>query len=79
MAGDTTSEKPEDTKWTASSRDGCVSSVLSLQLQKSPTPNFAGSAEILPTYQRVFLNRECASSNPPRSASQSLNQRLVAR
>jgi hypothetical protein len=27
--------------------------------------------EIPPTFQRAFLNRECASSNPPRSANQS--------
>jgi putative ABC transport system substrate-binding protein len=31
------------------------------------------NAEIPPTFQRAFLNRECASSNPPRSARQSLN------
>jgi hypothetical protein len=32
--------------------------------------------EILPTFQRVFSKRECASSNPPRSARQSLNLRV---
>jgi hypothetical protein len=34
------------------------------------------SAEIPPTFQRAFLNRECAGSNPPRSARQSDNWRL---
>jgi hypothetical protein len=29
------------------------------------------SAEIPPTFQRAFLNRECAGSNPPRSARHS--------
>jgi hypothetical protein len=29
------------------------------------------SAEILSTFQRAFLDRECSSSNPPRSARQS--------
>jgi hypothetical protein len=28
------------------------------------------SAEIPPTFQRAFLNRECASSNPPAPANQ---------
>jgi hypothetical protein len=34
--------KAPERKWTTpqESRDGCVSSMLSLQLQKSPTPNF---------------------------------------
>ena len=64
--------KTAERKWNVSqeSRDGCVSNTLSLQLQKSPTPNSRKSAEIPPTFQRAFLNRECASSNPPRSARQ---------
>src|ERR1700730_7308848 len=54
---------------------GCsASSCKSLQPQISRE-----SAEIPPIFQRVFLNRECASSNPPRSARQSLNCRLLAR
>ena len=36
------------------------------------------SAEIPPTFQRAFLNREYASSNPPRSARQSDNWRLLS-
>src|ERR1700733_13161879 len=32
-------------------------------------------AEIPPTFQRAFLNRECGSSNPPRSARQSGSRR----
>ena len=55
------------------SGDGCVSRMLSLQLQKSPTPDFEEKREIPPTSQRAFLNRECASSNPPTSAGQSHN------
>jgi len=31
--------------------------------------------EILPTFQKAFFNRECASSNPPRSANHSINLR----
>jgi hypothetical protein len=34
------------------------------------------SAEIPPTFQRAFLNWECASSNPPRSARHSAFQRI---
>ena len=45
---------------------GCAaSSCKSLQPQISRK-----SAEIPPTFQRAFLDRECASSNPPRSANQ---------
>src|ERR1700733_5139139 len=33
-------------------------------------------AEIPPTFQRAFLNRECGSSNPPRSAKHSAFQRI---
>jgi hypothetical protein len=52
---------------------GCsASSCKSLQPQI-----WRKSAEIPPTFQRAFLNREYASSNPPRSASQSLNLRLL--
>src|SRR6202140_418332 len=51
-----------------------ASSCKSLQHQISRK-----SAEIPPTFQRAFLNRECASSNPPRSARQSVNWRLYSR
>jgi hypothetical protein len=60
------------------SGDGCVSRMLNLQLQKYPTPDFEETREIPPTSQRAFLNRECASSNPPRSARQSGNWRLYS-
>jgi hypothetical protein len=36
------------------------------------------SAEIPPTFQRAFLNRECPSSNPAKSARHSLSYRLCA-
>jgi hypothetical protein len=51
---------------------GCsASSCKSLQPQFSTK-----SGEIPPTFQRAFLNWECASSNPPRSARQSKARRL---
>src|SRR5438445_4101335 len=50
--------------------------MLSFQLQKSPTPISRKNAEIPPTFQRAFLNRECASSNPPRSARQCTGPKL---
>jgi len=58
------------------SKDGCVSKMLSLELQKSPTPDFEEKREIPPTSQRAFLNWECASSNPPRSARHSVFERI---
>jgi hypothetical protein len=54
------------------------SKTCSLWLQKSPSRNFWKMAEILSTFQRSFFNRECGGSNPPRSANQSLNCRLLA-
>ena len=39
---------------------------------KSLQPQFSRKkAEVPPTFQRAFFNRECGSSNPPRSARQS--------
>jgi hypothetical protein len=52
------------------SRDGCVSRMRSLQLQSLQPQISTKSAENPPTFQMAFLNRECASSNPPRSATQ---------
>ena len=65
---------PERT-WTPpqESRDGRVSSIAQLTAAKVSNPKFRGKAqEILSTFQRAFLNRECASSNPPRSFQQFL-------
>src|ERR1700730_18074166 len=54
---------------------GCsVYSCKSLQPQISRK-----SVEIPPTFQRAFLNWEYTSSNPPRSARQSINLRLYSR
>jgi|SRR6266480_2941096 len=47
-------------------------SCKSLQVEFS-----AKTAEIPPTFQRRFLKWEYGSSNPPRSANQSLNYRLL--
>jgi transposase len=49
--------------------------MLSLQLQKFPTPNFEEKCENPPTFQRAFFNRECASSNPP-AAERNLVERF---
>jgi hypothetical protein len=57
------------------SRDGCISWMFGLQLQKSLTSDFKENAEIPPTFQRAFLNWECTSSNPPRSARHSRGRR----
>jgi hypothetical protein len=70
MAG--SAQRPKNSE----ARDGCISRILSFQLQKSPAPNFREKCGIPPTFQRAFLNRECGSSNPPRSASQSDARRL---
>jgi hypothetical protein len=50
-------------------RDGCVSVMNSLQLQKSPPCISGKTQEIHTTFQRASCIREYESSIPPRSAS----------
>jgi hypothetical protein len=47
-----------------------------LPAAKVSNPRFRGKARNSPTFQRVFLDRECASSNPPRSARHSAFERI---
>ena len=52
---------------------------FSFQVQKSPTIDLAKNGEIVPTFQRAFLNWECTSSIFLRSAKQSLNLKIVVK
>jgi hypothetical protein len=57
---------------TAHSGDGCRDLAAQLLAAKNLQLRICGKcAEILPTFQRVFFNREYAGSNPPRSARHS--------
>jgi hypothetical protein len=65
-ASETSRRKPETGAYPGCSASSCKS--LQPQISRK-------SAEILPTFQRAVFDRECASSNPPRSANQCRSQR----